>query len=209
MKNRSVTPLHPRLALATLGALFLSSCQQEDPAIVNELVVMTAENERLKGELEKARESAQELQQQLQSAKSQAEQAVQEAQKGLDKKMVQRSFVEAVTELQEQIEKKYPSDQVVSYKIFDVTFPSDTPISSSVAFTMKDQSGAERLLSFDGAANVEGVWNFAQVENIVERTPKVKAPEAKPPAEEKTAQNDPAPTPANPGQAAGGIQRLP
>lgn len=183
-----------------LAALSGVSCKQGDPAIANEFIVISAEKDRLKDELEKAKEANQALQQQLSAAESSAQEAVSQAKKGIDKKMVQRSFVEAVYELQSEVEKKFPSDDVVSYKIYDVNFPSENPISSSVAFTMKDGQGNERMMSFDGAANNEGVWNFAPVENIVARTPTVKAPEEKAPAE--TAQT----TPEQPAQT--GIQRV-
>lgn len=175
------------------------SCNQQDPAIVNELIVLTAEKDRLKGELEKVREANQALQQKISAAESNAEKAVSQAKKGLDKKMVQRSFVEAVYELQSEVQKKFPQEVVDSYKIFDVNFPSENPISSSVSFSMKDGQGNERQLSFEGAANNEGVWNFAPVENVVARTPKVKAPEEKP---QETAPSTPAPT------QPGGIQRI-
>lgn len=188
-----------RCTVFGVAALSSVSCKQGDPAIANELIVISAERERLKGELEKARDENQALQQQLSEAQSGAQEAVSQAKKGIDKNMVERSFLEAVRELQDQVKKKYPSDEVDSYKIYDVNFPSENPISSSVAFTMKDGQGNERTMSFEGAANTEGEWNFASVANIVARTPKVKAPQEKPQETAQTAPDPAAPT---------GVQRI-
>ncbi len=176
----SRVPVYP--ILLSIPLLALGACKQQDPALVNDLIVTSAEKERLKAELEKSHAEIQSLQQQLSEATKVAEQAVNEAKKGIDKKMVQNSFVEAVQELQGKVLEKYPDESVASYQIYDVNFPSENPISSSVSFTMKNSSGSERVLSFEGAANLDGVWNFAPVKDVVvKREPTVRAP-ATPPA---------------------------
>ena len=197
--------------------MMVLSCDATDPALEEKVSKLEAENaslrQKLAGAEQNSNSSGAEVQQQLEAAQAevqQAKQALLEFQSRFDRKRLEMSFAEAVSDFKQKTLEKYPDSVISSVTMHEMVLPSDHPFSSGLTMQLRNnETGQTRDTYWKALGNLDGQWNFkkAEPDQIASNRPDQDAPPLTRP--EVTPPPNPAP-PANPGGGiATGVRRLP